>query len=55
MGAKRLFPLPFHSLRDWHKSDKPSRPEAATTRQDATSQLANTNHPKFQFTLNQDS
>ena len=42
-------------LRDWHESDKPSRPKAAIPRQDATYLLANTMRSEFQFTVNQDS
>jgi hypothetical protein len=41
-------------LRDWRQSDKPSRPEAVTRRQDAAFQLANALRAKFQFTVNQD-
>ncbi len=43
------------SLRDWHQSDQPSRQEAATSPTGSRPQLANTQHPKFQFPLNQDS
>jgi len=49
----RSVPLPFHPLRDWHESDKPSRLEAAFHRQDAHP-LANTKRSGFQFSLNQD-
>ncbi len=41
-------------LRDWHQSDKPTRPKAVIPRHDAILSLANTKRPKFLFTLNQD-
>jgi len=41
-------------LRDWHESDKPSRHDAVTLRQDAPFQLANGERSEFQFTVNQD-
>ena len=42
-------------LRDWHQSEKPTRPEAVIHQHDAILSLANTKRPKFHFTLNQDS
>ena len=42
-------------LRDWHQSDKPTRPKAVIHREDATLLLANTKRSEFQFALNQDS
>ena len=41
-------------LRDWHPCEKPIRPEAVTSWQDATLLLANAKRSKFQFTVNQD-
>jgi hypothetical protein len=46
--------LPFHPLRDWHESDKPSRHDAATLLAGCPSQFANTERQEFQFPLNQD-
>ena len=43
------------TLRDWHKSEKPSRHDAATPSTGRPSQLANVNRAKVQFPLNQDS
>ena len=52
VGIKRVAArLP---LRDWHESDKPSRHDAVTLRQDATFQLANGERFKLLFTVNQD-
>jgi len=52
VGTKRVAArLP---LRDWRESDKPSRHDAVTLRQDAPFQLANAERSKFQFTVNQD-
>jgi len=53
-GARHpLALLPFHSLRDWHESDKPSRQDAATVQAGCPSQLANTKRQEFQFPVNQ--
>ncbi len=45
--------LPFHLLRDWHESDKPSRHDAATLLAGCLSQFANAERQEFQFPLNQ--
>ena len=42
------------SLRDWHQSDKPSRPDAAKSPTGYHPQVANDERSKFQFTVNQD-
>ena len=42
------------SLRDWQKSEKPSRQEAAKSPTGSHLQLTNANPPEFQFPLNQD-
>jgi hypothetical protein len=47
--------LPFHPLRDWHESDKPSRQDAATLPTGCPSRLANAKRQEFQFPVNQDS
>ncbi len=53
-GARRFLALlPFHTLRDWHERDKPSRHDAATLRAGSPSQLANTERQEFQFPVNQ--
>lgn len=54
IGLRRPIPLPFHSLRDWHESDKPSRQDAAILQAGCPLQLANPSRLKFQFTVNQD-
>ena len=41
-------------LRDWRQSDKPSRHDVVTRRQDAAMQFANGERDQFQFTVNQD-
>jgi hypothetical protein len=46
--------LPFHPLRDWHESDKPSRQDAATLPTGCPSRLANAKRQEFQFPVNQD-
>ena len=46
--------LPFFSLRDWQKSDKPSRHDAATFSTECPLQFASAKRPQFQFPLNQD-
>ena len=54
-GARRcLALLPFHPLRDWHQSDKPSRHDAATLPTGCLSPLANAERQEFQFPVNQD-
>jgi hypothetical protein len=42
------------TLRDWHRSDKPSRHDAATLPAGCPPQVANANRQEFQFPLNQD-
>ena len=55
-GARNpLALLPFHLLRDWHPSDKPSRHDAATVLAGCPHQFANAKRQEFQFPLNQDS
>jgi hypothetical protein len=55
-GARHsLALLPFHPLRDWHESDKPSRHEAATLLAGCRSQFANAERHEFQFPVNQHS
>ena len=55
-GRAVFFPMEAAHLplRDWHQSDKPTRQEAVTYRQEATFQLANAKRSEFLFTVNQD-
>jgi len=51
--ASRVRPsLPPHP--DWHQIDKPSRHDAAIPSTGCRPTFTNSNHPQFQFTLNQD-
>ena len=44
----------LQQLRDWHRSDKPSRQEAATSGTGRRSPLTYANRAQFHFTVNQD-